>query len=94
MCRLEFRLSYCLACRIEFGLSYCSYSCKLESGLHYCFLICRLECASALLVEFNLWLSYLSAGIWAALLLLFVELNVGCPIALSLGELIFFLLYL
>ena len=66
--------------------------CRLESGLSYCFLICRLECVSALVVEFNSWLSYLSAGIWAVLLLLFVELNLGCPIALSLVDLKLFLL--
>ena len=76
-----------LVCRIEFGLSYCSSMCRLESGLSYCFPICRLECVSVLIVNFNLWLSYLSAGIWAVFLLLFVELNVGCPIALSLVDL-------
>ena len=76
-----------LLCRIEFGLSYCSSMCRLESGLSYCFLICKLECVSTIVVEFNSWLSYLSAGVWVVFLLLFVELNVGCPIALSLVDL-------
>ena len=66
----------------------------LESGLSYCLPICKLECVSIVVVEFNLWLSYLSAGIWAVLLLLFVELNVGCPIALSLVDLNLLLLLL